>query len=374
MTQLQTTVGYERFGLLSSPFSELDSESLGAVELCHVAQEVDRVLHGFKEQVIAKQSKASALLVGPLGVGKTERLRLAQCEAQRLSLTHAFVQVKPQADTVVRDVAARLLESAQVGAMNKFFNPPSWQKDLVRLSKKGLSASTPEAAGKIVIEAINAKAPSFLMFNDLQALAEPAELARFGDFAQTILLGAAPGLLFLATSYPEFVPRIQTQVPSLLARFYRLIPVQAIADAEAAQLVAKRLAVKRIVDDLDPIFPFDAESLHEINARSGNNPRELLKLADRVLDAAVQQRAYHVDADLTRTVLGGAAVPETVAHGGPIERAAPVPAPRSEPMVAARTEPALLGVNGSNGSSRAAAPDLTMAQRLRRARRADQPR
>lgn len=384
MTLLQTTVGYERFGLLSSPFNELDSESLGAVELCHVAQEVDRILHGFKEQVVAKQSKASALLVGPHGVGKTERLRLAQAEAERLSLGHAFVQVQPTFDGIVRDVASGLIATMELGAMEKFLGPPVWHKDLVRLGKKGIGRLLPEAAGKLVVKALNANAPTFLLFNDLQALTDDRQASAFAEFLQTILLAAEPGLLVLATCYDSHLKEIQARSPSLLSRFHRVTSVERISDADAAQLVAKRLAVKRIVDELDPTFPFDAESLHELNVRSRNNPRELLKLADRVLDAAVQARAYHVDAELIRSVLVGyveepsgvssppslPAVPQAPLVGEAVPTPLPTP-PNGETAGASAKTSAIIVQNGSHGIvGSPASGAATMAERLKAARRA----
>src|SRR6202142_2128817 len=89
-------LSYERYGLTGNPFRDLISENLEDVEAVHVNLEVDRVLQIIKEEVLAKENRATVALVGAIGSGKTERLRVAAAEGKRSGALTISIDVSPQ--------------------------------------------------------------------------------------------------------------------------------------------------------------------------------------------------------------------------------------------------------------------------------------
>jgi len=74
--------GYERFALVGNPFHDLASESLAETEVFHVTQEADEAFERMKQDVLDGAGKAFVLVAGPLGAGKTQRLRVTLAQAQ----------------------------------------------------------------------------------------------------------------------------------------------------------------------------------------------------------------------------------------------------------------------------------------------------
>ncbi len=76
--------GYQRFGLIANPFHDLASESLEEIELFHVPQEEDASFEALKQEVLERQRKALVMIIGPVGAGKTQRLRLTEAQAPKV--------------------------------------------------------------------------------------------------------------------------------------------------------------------------------------------------------------------------------------------------------------------------------------------------
>ncbi|MGB0652469.1 MAG: hypothetical protein ACPGQL_04650, partial [Thermoplasmatota archaeon] len=92
--------GYERFGLISNPFQDLSSETLDDIELFHVEQEMDASFNDMKQEVFEKQRKAVVAMVGPLGVGKTQRLQVTLAEAVKVGAFGVFHQLTEEVEWV----------------------------------------------------------------------------------------------------------------------------------------------------------------------------------------------------------------------------------------------------------------------------------
>src|ERR1041385_1240855 len=76
--------GYERFGLVTNPFQDLASETIDEIVLYHVQQEWDESLEAIKQDVLELKRKAAVALVGKMGLGKTQRLRVTAQQAQQV--------------------------------------------------------------------------------------------------------------------------------------------------------------------------------------------------------------------------------------------------------------------------------------------------
>jgi hypothetical protein len=79
--------------------------------------------------------------------------------------------------------------------------------------------------------------------------------------------------------------------------------VPTLDDHEAQLLLAKRMLAKRVVEDLDPIYPFNKQSIYELNEEVMGNPRQLLVLTDKIIDAAAAERMIQIDEDYIKNFI-----------------------------------------------------------------------
>lgn len=294
--------GYERFGLTTNPFQGLTSDNLKDITLYHVEQPVDISLRTIKEEVLDERRKSFVTLVGSFGSGKTERLRVALDEADRVGALGAYVQLRKGASWSVAEIARALKDSADLSTFAKNVNPPAWYRGLKVLEKDLTSGYDAEAAGKAIAAALNDNAPAFLCLNDLHNLEGSDEEKDFFQTLHTVANELRPGTMVMMTAYPEYERRVQKIAPQFASRVDRVFPVKPFDDDEAALLLAKRMPAHRLVEDLDPLFPFTPGSIVAMNNVAGRNPRTLLKLADAVLEEAVRRRAYLVDEEIVAAV------------------------------------------------------------------------
>jgi len=75
MNALNLYQSYEVYGLSANPFEQLASEGIEDVESLHVYQDVDMRLQMILSEVIGNRSSIALSIVGPLGMGKTQRLK-----------------------------------------------------------------------------------------------------------------------------------------------------------------------------------------------------------------------------------------------------------------------------------------------------------
>lgn len=286
----------ERFGLYASPFRELASDGAVNVRGTHVVQPLDHELHSLKEDAIARRGKATALIIGGVGSGKTQRLRLALAEASTLGIASAHVAAPTSAVELVAGLARGLASTHGRGRWTRLLSPAPRP---LRALQRAREIAEPEEAGETLAAAIPGS--TFVVIDDFDALRDSTDIAV--RTLQAFWSHAPDGLLLLATCQDSFARQLKSDHPTLASRFQRSSIVEPLNDAEASELLARRLAVARVVDDLTPLFPFDEESIGELNRRAGGNPRELLRLSDMALAAGTMAAAYHLDAGFVREAL-----------------------------------------------------------------------
>ena len=89
-----------------------------------------------------------------------------------------------------------------------------------------------------------------------------------------------------------------------------------------------------VVEELDPIYPFDREAIHLLNQAASHNPRRLLELADLAIEYAASHRSYRVDTDVVNIVLAQRAANAASPASPPkpvAARPAPMPTPSPAP-------------------------------------------
>lgn len=320
---------YDRYGLTGNPFRELSSDTQENPELYHVNLEVDQSLRSFKEEALDRENRAVIALVGSNGTGKTERLRLAQAEAKERNAVAVYVSIGVKPQGVLPGLAKELLATYKPKGLFGSLSPPKWYRDLSALSRVKGGDAVPSGAGTAIGEALNAQAPAFLLINDLHNLAGSAELTPFLTALQEIADALKPGVLVMFGSYPRFLAETLKSRPALQSRINRTIALPGMARDEAGLMLAKKLLAKRLVEQLDPLYPFDDGAVDAIVQKASGNPRAILKAADTAMEYAVERRSYRVDADSANKALASVPDPSSRTPLPPPVTVRPASAPAS---------------------------------------------
>jgi type II secretory pathway predicted ATPase ExeA len=330
-----TTATFERYGLTSNPFRDLASESLSDIEVFHVNLPLDDTLRTIKEEVFENENRAFVAITGGHGAGKTERLLLAATEARQRKAFVVYYDITAKTSWILKGVASEFLATAKRGGLATTFSSPKWFRAVTALQSIKDQGYDAIQAGKTLAAALNESTPAFLLLNDLHHLTQPAEVDAFSRTLQEVADSIRPGVLVMFGCYPSYLEAITRTRPALASRINRTFPLPTLGNDEAALLLAKKLLAKRIVEDLDPIYPFDRESIGLLNAHAAGNPRRLLEAADLAIAYAVEHRSYRVDAEVARAAL----------DASPKAAVSPSPTPSAPPT--ARSA----GVGGALGSA-----------------------
>jgi hypothetical protein len=297
------SASYDRYGLTGNPFRDLASESLSDVELFHVNLDLDRALESIREEVFSKENRAVVALVGLHGAGKTERLLLTNSEAKARKAFAIYYDVTAKSSWVMKGLAETVVKTANLGGFKQLFSAPKWFREVLALSKLKDKGYDPVRAGRALGEALNANAPAVLLLNDLHNLTATKELDSFTKTLQELLDVIKPGVLVMFGVFPAFMLQLAREHPPLMGRINRTIVLPKFNSDEAALMLAKKLLAKRLVEGLDPLYPFDRDAVVKLNLAAYGNPRRVLELADAALEYAASHRAYRIDGEVLRSAL-----------------------------------------------------------------------
>lgn len=297
-------MSYERYGLSGNPFRDLSSESLEDVDIFHVNQNVDDELVIFKEELFDKENKAVIAVLGGNGSGKTQRLRFTQSEAKKNNAFCVYMDIAPQTQFAVSSILEGMLENANLTGIQKTVNTPKWYRDTSKHLKQVKKGSfNPDEIGEFIVDTLNEKAPSCLLMNDLHNLTSPTDLEQFIRVLQIISDRIDHGVLVMISSDINYFQNLMNRYPHLYQRINRQMIIPPLNDQEASLMVAKRLLDKRFVGEIDPIYPFEDEAIYLMNRKAKGNPRQLLRTASLVVDAAVQRRAMIISLEIVTEIL-----------------------------------------------------------------------
>ena len=294
---------YDRYGLTSNPFRDLSSESLDDIEVYHVNLDVDRLLETVRDEVFSKENRAFIGLVGLHGAGKTERLLVTQAEAEEHKAFCVYFDITTKTTWVTRGLAEAFRKEAGLGGFAQIFSAPRWFRDLGTLEKLKDKNYDALKAGRILAAALNANVPSFLLLNDIHNLSNSQEFGLFSKALQELVDAIQPGVMVMFGSFPSFMLQLATHQAALVSRINRTILLPRLTAEEAALLIAKKLLAKRLVEGLDPLYPFDQEAVFKVNQYAYGNPRRLIELADACMEFAVAHRTYRIDAEVVRSAM-----------------------------------------------------------------------
>ena len=294
---------YDRYGLTSNPFRDLSSESLDDIEVYHVNLDIDRLLETIRDEVFSKENRAFVALVGLHGAGKTERLLVARAEAEEHKAFCVYFDITTKTTWVTRGLAEAFRKEAGLGGFQQLFSAPRWFRDLGSLEKSKDKNYDALKAGRTLAAALNANAPSFLLLNDVHNLSNSQEFGLFSKVLQELVDGIKPGVMVMFGSFPSFMLQLATHQAALVSRINRTILLPRLTPEEAALLLAKKLLAKRLVEGLDPLYPFDQEAVFKVNQYAYGNPRRLIELADACMEYAVAHRTYRIDSEVVRSAM-----------------------------------------------------------------------
>ncbi len=269
---------YKLYGLTSNPFREASAESIGNIYLLHVNQTIDSELACIVGE-LSEGGRAIVAYVGELGIGKTERLRWLEEVAKKSGIFHIFLSVEQDYTFNVR----RLFESGlkQINEKAGFFGrlrAPGYVKAIKKSMKmkKG-----PVELGMLASEMLKARAPSYILLDNIDCGDNG-----FQEFLVSLVNNMKAGSLLCFTCNRDIFEGIRKANPSFIERINKLYMLDGLTDKEAELLAAKRLAVSRSAQNMDPIFPFTREYIYSLNSRVKGNPRALLKGMDDALSKA----------------------------------------------------------------------------------------
>ena len=286
-------------------------------------QDTDQALRTIKDEVLDKENRAVVVIIGELGAGKTERLRVATAEAKEAGAFCVYFDITEKTPGALRGLAGEFRKAAQEAGHIKTFGAPGWLRPVQALEKLKDEKYDPAEAGHALARALNEAASSFLLLNDVHNLIDTKEVDAFVKMLQELADALKPGTLLMFTCYTSYLAWLTVNHPAFAQRINRKLLLRRFDDDEAGLLIAKKLLAKRVVEDLDPTYPFDTEAVGAINRAAGGNPRRILELADLAIEYALAHRAYRVDADMVRAV--APTRPETVPGITVSPPAAPVP-------------------------------------------------
>lgn len=297
------TQAYERYGLTGNPFRDLASETVEDVSIVHVNQEVDEALRTIRDEIFDKENRAVVAVAGALGAGKTERLLLTAAEGRERNAFTIYYDLTNRTDWVLRGLAEEVRKAAERAKVTRTFGSPAWVRAVTALEKSKEAQYDPRESGRALAAALNERAPAVLLLNDLHNLVEGREVDAFVEVLQELVDQMKPGVLLMFSAYGSYLAWLSVNHPAFATRINRTFQLTALTDDEAGLLLAKKMLSKRVVEDLDPIFPFDADAIKELNQVAGGNPRRLIELADLAIEHGIAHRAYRVDGDMIRLLI-----------------------------------------------------------------------
>ncbi len=292
---------FSRFGMTENPFHAIKAEDIVDMSKVHVNLAVDDHLAKIKENVFSKTQSSVVVLTGPEGVGKTHRLIVSAYEAAVNELFYAYHNVADVQTLCCDDLATSILSAKKISV----FNTPKWHSNLSKLAKKmRKNSGDPSSFGLAIAEALNANAPSFLLINDLHRLTGIKDADLFCQCLGQIVTHLSSGVLVMITATDDFYEGFYRMQPKFAQSITCHLSIPHLNKDDAKQILSKRLSTGRLVNDIDPLYPFDMIALEQLLESSRGLPTDLIKFAEISIDYALDQDALAIDGQLVTDAIG----------------------------------------------------------------------
>jgi len=301
------STSYEVYGLSKNPFGELASEGIEDIESIHVYQEVDMKISMILSEVIGNRSSIAFSLVGPLGMGKTQRLK---------SITKAIGERRGKAiyvkvDTndilkITRDMFNSLKPPKSKTAI--FFENLSKKLGFIDQLEKMLT-SVEEYKSRDIAELLTKELSKYsycaILLDELENMqtAKEHEKIQFFEMLRHFISHMPQGCVFAFACVPEAYEEYTKIFPAFFMRLHYEFRLRPMSLEETFELIKKRLNRVRIRDTTDPLYPFTEEAIKLIHDLGKGNPRQILRLLHYVLSEASKHKFDPIDDYVVTTIL-----------------------------------------------------------------------
>ncbi|ASI99471.1 ATPase [Thermococcus celer] len=298
---------YEVYGLSRNPFEQLASEGISDVESIHVYQEVDMRLQMITSEVIGNRSSIALSIVGPLGMGKTQRLKTIAKVIEENRGKAIYVKV----DTndilkLTRDIFYAL--KPPKSRTNIFLENLSRKLGFIDRLEKMLSDRN-EYKSREVAELLTEQMGKYpycaLLLDELENMgsANEREKIQFFEMLRHFISNMPQGCVVAFACVPEAYEEYAKIFPAFFMRLHYEFKLRPMSIDEAYELVKKRLNRVRIRDTDDPLYPFTEEAVKLIHELGKGNPRQILRLLHYVLSEAAKHKFDPIDDYVVTTIL-----------------------------------------------------------------------
>jgi hypothetical protein len=285
---------YERFGLAGNPFQNNSTSRLESITISHANLKIDDELALLKEQVFNLQKKAVIGLSGIDGMGKTERALVAQKEAENNDIFCVPLTFKNDTKHAMKYVLDTISPKGSTLLSND-----KWERIIAASKKKIKNGYNPNELGNAIATALNENAPSFFVIDDFQKITYTSDSDSFISSLCVAIDQSNPGVFLLITGEQEIFNQILNRYSEFKSRFSRLINLEPLDDSDVAKILAGKLTALRLVNGLNPIYPFTPDSINYLNEKYQGNPKDIIAGAKIALSSAAYKKEIMVTEEIT---------------------------------------------------------------------------
>ncbi len=350
MFKIDVSSSYERFGLEKNPFTDLSSEAIRDIEKIHVSQEIDSRIADILSDVIGENSGIALSLVGPLGSGKTQRLKGVHKLIQESGGMSIYQKI--DSNDIIKttldifsyfsdyedeeEVQQPVEEVAELGeetyAESYQEENLSFFQKIKRFFSRGEKAApvveeyedseltranyNSQDIGNQLIDYLGEYKRSALIVDEMENIltASNTDLILFFEFLREFISNMPESSVFIMACTNNAYERIREINPAFVARLHNELFSEPLTDERAIKLVQKRLEYNRRKSIINPLFPFEESAIVLANSMAKGNPRELLKLLHTTLFTATRDNFVEFidDRYLAKVLTGPSSVEEYI--------------------------------------------------------------
>jgi len=353
MFKIDVSSSYERFGLEKNPFTDLSSEAIRDIEKIHVSQEIDSRIADILSDVIGESSGIALSLVGPLGSGKTQRLKGVHKLIQESGGMSIYQKI--DSNDIIKttldifsyfsdyeeegEVQQPLEEATEESDLGEGTYAEPYQEEKLSFFQKikrffsGGAKSAPvveeyedseltranynsQDIGNQLIDYLGEYKRSALIVDEMENIltASNTDLILFFEFLREFISNMPESSVFIMACTNNAYERIREINPAFVARLHNELFSEPLSDERAIKLVQKRLEYNRKKSIINPLFPFEESAIVLANSMAKGNPRELLKLLHTTLFTATRDNFVEFidDRYLAKVLTGPSSVEEYI--------------------------------------------------------------
>ncbi len=324
MFKIDVSSSYERFGLEKNPFTDLSSEAIKDIEKIHVSQEIDSRIADILSDVIGENSGIAFSVVGPLGSGKTQRLKgvhkliqesggmsiyqkidsndiikttldiFSYFPEEEEDLGETYQTTYPQEyEYGEEDYYGQSYPEEKISFFQKikrFFTREKIQAPVENYELTRLNYNSQDI-GNQMIEYLGEYKRSALIIDEMENIltASNTDLILFFEFLREFISNMPESCVFIMGCTNNAYEKIREINPAFIARLHSEMFSESLTDERAIKLVQKRLEYNRKKSMMNPLYPFEDSAIMLANSMAKGNPRELLKILHTTLFTATRE-------------------------------------------------------------------------------------